>query len=129
MRRWCRAGLWALTPLPILMLAPAAWAQDLTSAISDALAHAPAIAEHASLTVEVPGGVPLEFSGASRSTWTDAQGRTMVGFEFDSGQHPARARLALALFVAARPSEAEVVPEAQPRVSSRTRRGKVTRAA
>lgn len=90
---------------------------------------AAAIAEHASLTVEVPGGVPLEFTGASRSTWTDAQGRTMVGFEFDSGQHPARARLALALFVAAEPSEAEGFAEAEPRVASRMRGGKVTRAA
>ena len=57
-----------------------------------------AVAEHARLTVEVRGGVPIEFTGSSRSTWTDDRGRTMVGFEFDDGQHAARAQLALALF-------------------------------
>ncbi len=45
MRRWCRAGLWASAPVAIALLVPAASAQDLDSAIADALAHAPAIAE------------------------------------------------------------------------------------
>lgn len=45
MRRWCRSGLCALAPLPLVLCAPAAGAQDLASAINDALAHAPALAE------------------------------------------------------------------------------------
>lgn len=45
MRRWCRAGLCSLAPLPLVLCAPVAGAQDLTSAINDALAHAPALAE------------------------------------------------------------------------------------
>ena len=60
--------------------------------------------EHARLTVEVPGGVPLDFTGTTRSHWKDARGRTMVGFEFDEGQNPARARLALALFGVVEPA-------------------------
>jgi len=57
-----------------------------------------AVAEDARLTVDMRGGVPIEFTGSTRSTWTDERGRTMVGFEFDDGQHAARAQLALALF-------------------------------
>ncbi|MBA3236063.1 MAG: glycosyltransferase [Chloroflexi bacterium] len=56
------------------------------------------IAEHTTLTVDVPDGPTLEFIGENRLTWTDARGRPMLGFEFDPGQHASRARLALALF-------------------------------
>jgi hypothetical protein len=90
---------------------------------------AAAIAEHASLTIELPAGVVLDFTGASRSSWTDARGRTMVGFEFDPGQDPARARLALALFVAAEPFHVEPAIEAAPKVRSRKRRTRVETAA
>ena len=53
------------------------------------------------LVVDVPGGAPLAFSGATRSTWAGPGGGTLVGFEFDDGQNAARAHLALALFGAA----------------------------
>lgn len=53
------------------------------------------------LVVDVPGGAPLAFSGATRSAWAGAGGGTLVGFEFDDGQNAARAHLALALFGAA----------------------------
>jgi cellulose synthase/poly-beta-1,6-N-acetylglucosamine synthase-like glycosyltransferase len=71
-----------------------------------------AIAEHARLTVDVPGGIALEFSGATRTTWTDDRGRTMVGFEFDAAQHLARAQLALALFAVKEPDEQTAVARA-----------------
>jgi PilZ domain len=89
---------------------------------------AAAIAEHAALTIEVPGGV-LHFTGSSRSSWTDRRGRTMVGFEFDPEQHPARARLALALFGAAEPFDAEPVIQAKPKTSRRKRPARVETAA
>jgi hypothetical protein len=89
---------------------------------------AAAIAEHAALTIEVPGGV-LHFTGSSRSSWTDRRGRPMVGFEFDPGQHAARARLALALFGAAEPFDAEPVIEAKPTPSKRKRSARVETAA
>jgi cellulose synthase (UDP-forming) len=89
---------------------------------------AAAIAEHAALTIEVPGGV-LHFTGSSRSSWTDRRGRPMVGFEFDPGQHAARARLALALFGAAEPFDAEPAIEAKPKVSRRKRSARVETAA
>jgi cellulose synthase/poly-beta-1,6-N-acetylglucosamine synthase-like glycosyltransferase len=79
-----------------------------------------AIAEHAQLTVDVPGGVALEFAGASRSTWTDDRGRTMVGFEFDDGQHLARARLALALFAVDEPADRVTAPRLDPVARVRT---------
>jgi hypothetical protein len=53
---------------------------------------------HGRLTVDVPGGRPLDHRGTGRTTWLDAAGRTMLGFEFDEGQIGERARLALALF-------------------------------
>ena len=84
-----------------------------------------AIAEHAQLIVEVAGGVPLDFTGSSRSSWTDRDGRTMVGFEFDAGQYRARARLALALFGAAEPLD-KVTFEAE---TVETRRKRAARAA
>ena len=89
---------------------------------------AAAIAEHASLTIELPGGQVLDFTGASRSTWTDARGRPMVGFEFDPEQDSARARLALALFVA-EPFDAEPAVEAKPAAPRRKRRARVETAA
>ncbi len=52
------------------------------------------------LVVDIPGRSPLAFTGSTRSTWADDAGGTMVGFEFDDGQHAARAHLALALFSA-----------------------------
>jgi cellulose synthase/poly-beta-1,6-N-acetylglucosamine synthase-like glycosyltransferase len=87
------------------------------------------IADHASLTIELPAGDVLDFTGESRTTWTDARGRTMVGFEFDPGQDAARARLALALFVAAEPFHVEPAKEARPKVSGRKRRTRVETAA
>jgi cellulose synthase/poly-beta-1,6-N-acetylglucosamine synthase-like glycosyltransferase len=60
-----------------------------------------AIVGHGRLVVDVPGGPPLAFTGATRSTWAGDAGGTLVGFEFDEGQNAARAHLALALFRAA----------------------------
>lgn len=80
-----------------------------------------AVAEHARLIVDVRGGVPLEFAGSNRSTWTDERGRTMVGFEFDEGQHGARARLALALFAVDEPADRAPAVRASA-VGSRTAR-------
>ncbi len=93
-----------------------------------------AIAEHAHLIVEVAGGVPLEFTGSSRSSWTDRDGRTMVGFEFDAGQYRARARLALALFGAAEPLdkvtfEAETVGTRRKRAARADQAGKAEKPA
>jgi Glycosyltransferases, probably involved in cell wall biogenesis len=87
------------------------------------------IAEHARLIVEVPSGVPLEFTGASRSTWTDEHGRTMVGFEFDPGQHPARARLALALFGEAATTDTVTTADPAVRRARRRRAAAITNAA
>ena len=82
MRRWCRAGLWAFAPrsfvlLPILLLAPVASAQDLPSAIADALAHAPAIAEaHADETM---AGAKLDAARAEGHPLVSVQGQVGAG--------------------------------------------------
>jgi cellulose synthase (UDP-forming) len=88
-----------------------------------------AIAEHARLTVEVPGAVPLEFTGSSRSSWMDARGTMMVGFEFDPGQSEARAHLALALFVAADPSDVLIHLHGEPVKPRAKRRSRAKTAA
>lgn len=82
MRRWCRAGLWALAPrsfvlIPILMLTPAASAQDLTSAIADALAHAPAIAE--AQADETMAGAKLDAARAEGHPLVSVQGQIGAG--------------------------------------------------
>lgn len=56
------------------------------------------IADRGRLIVDIPGGSPLAFTGSTRSTWAVDGGGTLVGFEFDDGQHVTRAHLALALF-------------------------------
>jgi len=88
-----------------------------------------AVAEQARLTVEVPDGPPLEFAGASRSSWTDEHGRTMVGFEFDDGQYLAQARLALVIFGAASSSDERAFERARPVVTGPERVAPVSTAA
>ena len=73
---------------------------------------AAAIAPAGRLIIEAGSDAPIELAGAARTTWTDRDGRTMVGFEFVEGQYPARARLALALF-SARKTEARRVTAAR----------------
>ncbi len=82
MRRWCRAGLWALVPVPILLLAPAASAQDLDSAIADALAHAPAMAE--AQADETMAGAKLDAARAEGHPLVSVQGQVGVG-RIDNG--------------------------------------------
>lgn len=81
------------------------------------------IAAHARLVVDVPDGRPLDLRGAGRTTWLDATGRTMLGFEFDEGQIGERARLALAMFGVPDTAEADAPATAAP---ARARRPRVT---
>jgi hypothetical protein len=48
----------------------------------------------------------IELTGTMRASWTDPEGRSMVGFEFDEGQFAARAALTLVLFGAESPQQA-----------------------
>ena len=82
MRRRCRAGLWTLArrsfvSLPILLLAPAASAQDLASAIADALAHAPAIVE--ANADEAMAGAKLDAARAEGHPLVSVQGQVGAG--------------------------------------------------
>jgi cellulose synthase (UDP-forming) len=79
-----------------------AWVRDLS--LTGARLEVPAgagIASATTLTIETPSGPPLQVGGDIRARWTEADGTTMVGFEFAEGQLQERARLALALFAGA----------------------------
>jgi cellulose synthase/poly-beta-1,6-N-acetylglucosamine synthase-like glycosyltransferase len=92
-----------------------AWLRDLS--LTGARLEVPvdaAIAPSTTLLIDTPGGPPLTIAGAVRARWTEADGTTMVGFEFAEGKVQERARLALALFEsgtrAAYPPAVELVP-------------------
>ena len=76
-----------------------AWVRDLS--LTGARVEVPAtgaIAEHGRLVVDARDGQPISLAGTVRARWNGADGRSMVGFEFDEGQFDDRARLALTLF-------------------------------
>jgi cellulose synthase (UDP-forming) len=76
-----------------------AWVRDLS--LTGARVEVPdstVVAEHGRLVVDADRARAITLEGHSRSTWTDDEGRTMIGFEFDAGQFEERGRLALALF-------------------------------
>jgi len=82
MRRWCRSGLCALAPLPLVLWAPAASAQDLASAITDALAHAPALAE--AQADQALAGARLDAARAEGHPLVQVQGEIGAG-RIDNG--------------------------------------------
>lgn len=87
------------TDLPARVDGIEAWVRDLS--LTGARLELPAldaIAPGTRLQVETRDAGVLELAGSVRSGWTDADGRQMVGFEFDEGQYDVRARLALSLF-------------------------------
>jgi cellulose synthase/poly-beta-1,6-N-acetylglucosamine synthase-like glycosyltransferase len=87
------------TDLPGRLDGIEAWVRDLS--LTGARLEVPVgagIASTTTLTIETPGGPPLNVKGDIRARWTEADGTTMVGFEFAEGQLQERARLALALF-------------------------------
>jgi cellulose synthase/poly-beta-1,6-N-acetylglucosamine synthase-like glycosyltransferase len=94
------------------------WVRDLS--LTGARLEVPVaatIASSTTLTIEMPGDPALQVAGAIRARWTESDGTTMVGFEFDDGQLHERARLALALFGRARearPVVEFVSPELRP---------------
>ena len=76
-----------------------AWVRDLS--LTGARVEVPdsiVVAEQGRLVVDADRARAITLEGRSRSTWTDEEGRTMIGFEFDPGQFEQRGRLALALF-------------------------------
>jgi cellulose synthase (UDP-forming) len=76
-----------------------AWVRDLS--LTGARVEVPdstVVAERGRLVVDADPARAITLEGRSRSTWTDEEGRTMIGFEFDPGQFEERGRLALALF-------------------------------
>ncbi len=94
-----RSSVRFATDLPGRLDGIEAWVRDLS--LTGARVEVPslaAIAPQARLVVESRAGAPIELDGTTRATWTDHDGRDMVGFEFDQGQFDERARLALALF-------------------------------
>lgn len=82
MRCWCLARLRPLAPLPFLLLAHSASAQDLTTAISDALGHAPALAEAQS--DEALAGAKLDAARAEGHPLVSVQGQVGAG-RIDNG--------------------------------------------
>jgi outer membrane protein len=82
MRCWCLARLRPLAPLPFLLLAHSAGAQDLTTAISDALGHAPALAEAQS--DEALAGAKLDAARAEGHPLVSVQGQVGAG-RIDNG--------------------------------------------
>ncbi|KUR76734.1 TolC family protein [Novosphingobium sp. Fuku2-ISO-50] len=82
MRCWCLARLRPLAPLPFLLLAHSASAQDLTTAISDALGHAPALAEAQS--DEALASAKLDAARAEGHPLVSVQGQVGAG-RIDNG--------------------------------------------
>ena len=76
-----------------------AWVRDLS--LTGARVEVPdraVIAPAGRMVVDTGTDRPIELTGTARTSWIDAEGRSMVGFEFDDGQFEMRARLALMLF-------------------------------
>lgn len=80
---------------------------------------AAAIAIRARLLVDSVPDRPIEILGTVRATWTDRDGRAIVGFEFEPGQFHERARLALALFGASAAAGVSVPASASGKTRSR----------
>lgn len=94
-----RASVRFETDLPARVDGIEAWVRDLS--LTGARLEMPAIdaiAPSSRLEVETRDAGVLQLTGSVRSSWTDRDGRQMVGFEFDDGQFDMRARLALSLF-------------------------------
>ncbi|MEO5883908.1 MAG: glycosyltransferase [Candidatus Limnocylindrales bacterium] len=74
------------------------WIRDLSlTGARVELPMAAMVASTGRLVVETRAGM-LALDGTIRARWTDTDGRSMAGFEFDDGQYDVRAQLALALF-------------------------------
>lgn len=81
-----------------------AWVRDLS--LTGARVEVPPgviLAPATSLTVDTGDGQSLDLHGSIRGRWTDPDGATILGFEFDDGQYDVRACLALTLFGATAP--------------------------
>ena len=99
-----RASVRFATDLPGRLDGIEAWVRDLS--LTGARIELPSsgvVAEHGSLVVDAGRDRTIELTGTMRASWTDAEGRSMVGFEFDEGQFAARAALTLVLFGAESP--------------------------
>ena len=61
------------------------WVRDLSlTGARIAMPGLRSIAPLRRLVVDAANGPPIELDGTIRATWTDADGHTMVGFEFDT---------------------------------------------
>ena len=81
-----------------------AWVRDLS--LTGARVEVPPgvnLAPATRLTVDTGDGQSLDLHGSIRGRWTDPDGATILGFEFDDGQYDVRACLALTLFGATAP--------------------------
>ena len=81
-----------------------AWVRDLS--LTGARLEVPPgviLAPATRLTVDTGDGQSLDLHGSIRGRWTDPDGATILGFEFDDGQYDVRACLALTLFGATAP--------------------------
>ncbi len=101
-----------------------AWVRDLS--LTGARVEVPPgviLAPATRLTVDTGDGQSLDLHGSIRGRWTDPDGATILGFEFDDGQYDVRACLALTLFGATAPPgratvSARVPTEPEPAVRS-----------
>jgi len=115
-----RSSVRFATDLPGRLDGIEAWVRDIS--LTGARVEVPdaaAIAASTTLVVETRDGPPLQVTGAVRARWTDTDGTTMLGFEFDDGQLAERARLALTLFDDAANADATPIPLVEPHTDLR----------
>lgn len=115
-----RSSVRFATDLPGRLDGIEAWVRDIS--LTGARVEVPdaaAIAASTTLVVETRDGPPLQVTGAVRARWTDTDGTTMLGFEFDDGQLAERARLALILFDDAANADATPIPLVEPHTDLR----------
>jgi hypothetical protein len=94
-----RASVRFATDLPGRVDGIEAWIRDLSlTGARIEVPHGAEIGTAARLIVDTESARPIDLAGSTRAVWTDADGRRMIGFEFDAGQFDERARLALQLF-------------------------------